>query len=186
MLHKNIFPIQIFIILEKININFWTNTSSNNLYFLYLKNYWIILFNSIIKNELFLNSSSLIEHSYIDFSLNFLKNFNLLKLKGILFFNIFIHQLKLKLIVFFFNSTQIQSFLSIDRIFLNSDWLERETSEMYNIKFLNKNDSRNLLLDYSKKEAIMLKEYQLEGFYDVYYSFFENQVIIKKNFLVEL
>jgi hypothetical protein len=57
---------------------------------------------------------------------------------------------------------------------------------MYNIYFKYKNDSRNLLLEYSKKEAVMSKEYHLESFNDIYYSFFENQVILKKNILIEL
>lgn len=187
MLEKKKFPIQIFIILEKVNLNFWTNKlSTHNLFFFYFTKSWMIPFINILKNEIFLNNNSLIEMSYIDYNNYFLKNFNFLKFKGMLYFNMYIYQLKLKLIVFFFNNQKIQKFNSIDKFYPNADWLERETSEMYNITFNNKNDTRNLLLEYSKKEAVMMKEYQLEGFNDVYYSFFENQVIIKKNFLVEL
>ena len=90
------------------------------------------------------------------------------------------------MIVFLSNNSIFQSFFSLDKIFLNSNWLERESSEMYGLKFLYKNDTRNLLLEYSRKESVMSKEFQLEGFNDIYYSFFENQVILKKNFLVEL
>lgn len=187
MLQKNIFPIQIFIILEKISLNFWTNfLCQNNLFFLYIKKNWILLFNLVLKNELFLNNNSLIESSYIDFNFFFLKNINLLKYKGLLFFNIYIYTLKIKFIVFTLHNSIKKTFFSLDKIFLNSNWLEREISEMYNIFFLYKNDTRNLLLEYSKKEAVMLKDYKLEGFCDIYYSFFENQVILKKNFLVEL
>jgi len=187
MLEKKKFPIQIFIILEKVNLNFWTNKlNSSNLFFLYFAKSWMIPFINILKNEVFLNNSTLIEMSYIDYNNYFLKNFNFLKFKGMLYVNFYIYQLKLKLIVFFLNNQKIQNFPSIDKLYLNADWLERETSEMYNVIFNNKNDTRNLLLEYSKKEAVMSKEYQIEGFNDIYYSFFENQVILKKNFLVEL
>lgn len=187
MMSKNSFPIQLFIVLEKVNINFWTNSLSNkNLFFIFIKKNWIILFSQILKNELFLNNLTLIESSFVDFNSYFLKNLYFLKFKGLLFFNFYVYQLKLKLIIFSFNNNYFQSFPSLDKIFLNSDWLEREVSEMYNLKFVFKNDTRNLLLEYSKKEGVMLKEFQLEGFHDVFYSFFENQVVLKKNFLVEL
>lgn len=187
MLQKNTFPLQIFIILEKINLNIWTNYLSNrNIFFLNLKSNWILLFSHILNNELFLNNCSLIESSYIDFNTFFLKNINFLKFNGMLYLNFFIYQLKIKLILFSFNNVNTKIFYSLDKIFLNSNWLERESSEMYGLKFAYKNDTRNLLLEYSRKEAVMSKEFQLEGFNDVYYSFFENQVILKKNFLVEL
>lgn len=187
MIQKNAYPIQIFIILEKVNTNVWTNKLINkSLFFLHFKSNWLILFSQILKHELLLNNNLIIESSYIDFTNFFLKNINLLKFKGMLFINIYIYKLKLNLIAFFFNNCIFQNFQSLDKIFFNANWLEREISEMYNIKFFNKNDTRNLLLEYSKKEAVMLKDYQLEGLNEVYYSFFENQVILKKTNLVEL
>lgn len=38
---------------------------------------------------------------------------------------------------------------SIESIYCNSSWYEREVSEMFGIKFLNTTDSRNLLLPYN-------------------------------------
>lgn len=187
MLKKNFFPIQIFIILEKINFNFWTNLLSNKfLFFIHVQSKWLLSLNQIFKNELFLNSNTLVEASYLDFSNFFLKNLNFLKFKGLLFFNIYFYQIKMNLMVFSLNNHFIKSYPSLDKIFHNSNWLERECSEMYNLKFSYKNDTRNLLLEYSKKEGVMLKEFNLEGLNDIYYSFFENQVIFKKNFLIEL
>jgi NADH:ubiquinone oxidoreductase subunit C len=49
-----------------------------------------------------------------------------------------------------------------------------------------KNDQRILLLDYSKDESPMIKEFPTEGYKDVYYSFFENQLIYLNNEFVEL
>jgi NADH dehydrogenase (ubiquinone) Fe-S protein 3 len=64
--------------------------------------------------------------------------------------------------------------------------LERETSEMFKISFLNKTDTRRLLLDYSKHENPLLKDFPTEGFNDVFYSFFEDQVIYNTTTVVEL
>ena len=75
---------------------------------------------------------------------------------------------------------------SIDKLFKNANWLERETSEMYGILFTWKTDTRKLLLDYAKHENPLLKDFPSEGFQDVFYNFFENQVTVNKNEVVEL
>ena len=75
---------------------------------------------------------------------------------------------------------------SIESFFPNASWLERETAEMYGIYFFNKNDSRKLLLDYSKNENPLLKNYPVEGYSQVFFSFFENQVVIQNSTSVEL
>jgi NADH:ubiquinone oxidoreductase subunit C len=79
-----------------------------------------------------------------------------------------------------------QFFESVDLIYRNSNWLERETSEMYNIYFKKKLDSRKLLLDYTIDINPMLKDYPSEGEYDCYFSNIENQVVLEKNQTVEL
>src|SRR5947207_336541 len=40
---------------------------------------------------------------------------------------------------------------------------------MYGISYINKNDNRSLLLDYSRNEFPMLKDFTVEGFYEIYY-----------------
>lgn len=75
---------------------------------------------------------------------------------------------------------------SIDSIFKNANWVEREFGEMFDIKFNNKRDMRKLLLDYSKNEAPMLKNFDVSGLNDVFYNFFDEQVNFIKNDVVEL
>jgi NADH:ubiquinone oxidoreductase subunit C len=75
---------------------------------------------------------------------------------------------------------------SIDKIYNNANWLERETSEMYGILYYFKYDIRKLLLDYSKIENPLLKDFSSEGIQDVFYNFFENQVTLNKSEVVEL
>ena len=64
--------------------------------------------------------------------------------------------------------------------------MERETSEMYNIPFSQKTDVRRILLDYSKLENPLLKKFPCEGYNELFYSIFENQVVIKSSETIEL
>lgn len=191
MKKKYIFPLQIFIILEKINLNFWTsNNLSLNNYFLYLPNNYIILFSYLLKYELFLNKTTLIENSAFELKTNNFLKTNIFKKKinqiFLIFYNFFNYNSNLRLNVLFFLTNNNSSIFSLDKIFKNANWLERETSEMYGIFFYQKYDSRKLLLDYSKNENPMLKDFPSEGLQDVFFNFFENQVTMFKNEIVEL
>jgi NADH:ubiquinone oxidoreductase subunit C len=57
---------------------------------------------------------------------------------------------------------------------------------MFGVSFLNKKDSRPLLLDYSRNEFPMLKDFPTEGYYDIYYNFFENKLAYIQNEFIEL
>lgn len=187
-----VFPLQIFLILGKLNILLWNSKSLTPNSYICLINYkWFYTINLILKSELFLNNSTLIENTAIDFkyaneinkNLNFFfKNNNLLTLYQYYFIN-----LKLKILFFILLKTNSKPLLySIDKLFSNAGWLERESSEMYGILYYFKNDIRKLLLDYSKIENPLLKDYLSEGFKDIFYNFFENQVILFKNESIEL
>jgi len=64
--------------------------------------------------------------------------------------------------------------------------LERETGEMFKISYNFKTDTRRLLLDYSRQENPLLKDYPVEGFSDAFYNFFEDQVVYNNSTVVEL
>jgi NADH:ubiquinone oxidoreductase subunit C len=57
---------------------------------------------------------------------------------------------------------------------------------MFGINYYNKKDIRKLLLDYSKVEHPMLKDFPVEGFSEVFYDFFEDQVVFSNNDSIEL
>jgi NADH:ubiquinone oxidoreductase subunit C len=57
---------------------------------------------------------------------------------------------------------------------------------MFKISYGFKTDTRRLLLDYSKQENPLLKDYPVEGFNDVFYNFFEDQVVYSNATVVEL
>jgi NADH:ubiquinone oxidoreductase subunit C len=76
--------------------------------------------------------------------------------------------------------------MTIEKLYKNANWIERETSEMYGVNFKHKKDVRKLLTDYTNFENPLLKSYPTEGFFDVFYNFFDDQVILTNNSVVEL
>lgn len=188
------FPLFLFLILEKSPVTFWTSkvNTPNHFYCLLDKN-WIYILNLLLRKEYFLNSSYLLEASGID--TNYLSNSNtFFNFKGLnsgnllIFYTYYIFFLKLRLTFLFFPSSNSlsNSINSIDKIFKNANWVEREASEMYNINYQWKNDTRKILIDYCKNEYPLLKSYPSEGFQDVFYNFFEGQVTVSRNEVVEL
>lgn len=192
MYKKYIFPLQIFLILEKSNILFWSSkTLSPNTYICLLNYKWFYTLNLILRNEVFLNTSTLIENTAIDtrFNNNFNNKLNIFYNNNKLLncYNYYFINLKLRLIFLINLKNNFKPYMySIDKIFPNANWLERETSEMYGILYYFKSDVRKLLLDYSKIENPLLKDFSSEGIQDVFYNFFENQVTLNKSEIIEL
>jgi len=57
---------------------------------------------------------------------------------------------------------------------------------MFGVNYAFKSDQRLLLLDYSKNETPMIKDFPTEGYTDIYYNFFEHQLTYLNNEFVEL
>lgn len=196
MQKKYMQPIQLFIVFEKINTKLWLSKKLNiNHSLILIPQNWFYAINVFLKKELFLNNITLVENTAIDTS-NYNLNtdnyteHNLLnyfyKNNIILLYNYYNYFCKSKITFFIVLNNLVKSIDSVDRLFNNANWLERETSEMYGVNYRWKTDTRKLLLDYSKIENPMLKEFQSEGNQDTFYSIFENQVITLKNEVVEL
>lgn len=185
-------PIHLFLIFEKINIFLWYSKKLNiNHNIILLPNSWNYTLNLFIRNDLFLSNNSLIEASAIDLSNiknNTESNLNIFNrnVNTILFFHYYNYFFKNKMTFMYILNSKKYKINSIDRLFENAGWLERELSEMYGINFLWKRDTRKLLLDYVKLEHPMLKNYQLEGSQDIFYNLLDNQVVALKNNVVEL
>ena len=93
--------------------------------------------------------------------------------KTILYYEYYFFFLKIRLTVFTLGTTDQTS---IDSIYTNAAWLERESAEMYGLYFKGKRDQRKLLLDYSRTEAPMIREFSTEGSADVFYNLLDAQV----------
>lgn len=195
MQKKYMQPIQLFLVFEKLNTKLWMSKKLNiNHSLILVQENWFYSLNLFMRKELFSNNTTLIENSAIDTS-NYNDNLELnsenlnnyfLNNKIILLYNYYNYFCKNKLTMFIILNKFSKSIDSIDRIYNNANWLERETSEMYGINYRWKTDTRKLLLDYSKIEHPLLKEFQCEGSQDAFYNILENQVVTLKNETVEL
>ena len=187
---NNQLVLNIAIVFENTDSRVWTSsTLSPNHYLVFFPTTWFFGLNCFLKKELTTNQSLLVEHSAIDnldyqpdniaLSDLFLKN------KLSLYYIYYMYHLKLKL-TFFLTSDSNNNIYSVDSIYSNASWLERESSEMYGVYFTGKKDTRKLLLDYSKIDCPMLKDFSTEGVIDCFYNFFEEQVCTVNSAVVEL
>jgi NADH:ubiquinone oxidoreductase subunit C len=155
----------------------------------YINQIWFYGLNIFLKNEVFFCNSSLLENSAVDNKNNFdflKKNQSFFKNKILLFYVYYFFTLKSKLVLLLPFNSKVKKMVSVDKLFKSSSWLERETGEMFNVSYISKIDTRRLLLDYSKQENPLLKDYPCEGFNDVFYSFFDDQVVCNNSTTVEL
>lgn len=183
MKYGNFYPIHAALILEKTNFITWTNKSMEfNTNTTWVDNAWYYTLNQLYRYEFYYQNTWITEQSIIDNLLNenLLKTANRLILANVYYsyFSKFRN-----LVLSNFNNNSI---ISVDRVFKNCNWLERESSEMYGINFLFKTDTRKLLLDYSKIEHPLLKDFPSEGIKDVFYDILDNQVIYLNNETTEL
>ena len=58
-----------------------------------------------------------------------------------------------------------------DLIFPSLWWLERESSELTGLSFFNKNDTRNLLLEYGSLQTPLLPSFPSIGFFEISFCF---------------
>lgn len=185
-------PLQIFMILEKANAIIYTaETLINNHYIVYIDKKNFNFLNIILKNEFFCGKSILVEASAVDI-LNY-NNLNneipiFTKKNRILpYYIYYLYTIKTRLTVIIHDESENSKELkSIDNIYKNANWLERELSEMYGVFFKKKKDSRKLLLDYTKDDNPMLKDYPCDGYTETFYDFFEEQIISERLTTVEL
>lgn len=191
MYKKYTLPLSIFVVFENINPVVWTSESFYpNSYILYLNKSWFYSLNLFFKNEVFFSNVSLLENSAIDNKKNFdfLKKMNFFfKNRILLFYVYYFFNFKSKIVLLTtYNNNNLNKINSVDKLFKSASWLERETGEMFRISYNFKTDARRLLLDYSKQENPLLKDYPVEGFNDVFYNFFEDQVVYNNSTVIEL
>ena len=187
ILKKYNLPLNIFICFEKINVVVFTSEILyKNMYVFFISKNFYLGINLFIKNEIFNNFLNLTEISAVDTNkYNQINNLEIINKKSkIIQFNIYYCYFNKNRIMLLTNvSKKIDS---IDKIFKNSIWLEREVAEMFNLFYVNKKDDRSLLLDYSKNDYPLLKSYPCEGYQEIYFDFFENKLNYFYSEIIEL
>lgn len=86
--------------------------------------------------------------------------------------------------MYFINSTEKKN--SLSDTYSNSNWLERELVEFFNINLINRTDTRNLLLDYNFTANPLLKNYPTEGHQEIFFNHLTYNLEYVNNEFVEL
>lgn len=187
MYKKYLLPLQLSIILQHCNFQFNQNkTNTNNHFLILLPLNWFFLLTTILKYEVSLNNTFLLDCSCIDLT-SYTKAINLFKQKDnniLMFYSFFNLDSFLRLTFLLINNTP--AYQSIDSVFENAGWPEREASEMFGCVFYNKTDTRKLLLDYSQIQHPLLKKYPCMGHLETFFDLFENQVSSITSEVIEL
>lgn len=95
-----------------------------------------------------------------------------------IYYNLFFHKYFKLYTIYNFNSNLV---FSLETLYYNFWWLEREVSEMHGITFLYKYDTRNLLLEYFSIFKPLKKQFPSFGLTEIYYNiiyFFTIQPLI--------
>lgn len=66
--------------------------------------------------------------------------------------------------------------LSIEDLYQNANWFEREASEMFNIFYKNSTDTRNLLLAYNMQYGPLCKEVSCTGLGQIHFDISLNSI----------
>jgi hypothetical protein len=82
-------------------------------------------------------------------------------------------------LLFLFSIVLNAQIKSIEFIFRNAKWLEKEASEFFNIFFLNKKDRRTLFLIPLLYESPLRKKFPLVGFYEIFVCFYTKKIKFK-------
>lgn len=187
MFSKYTYPIYIYLFFKNIPSQVYFNkSSSKNTLVAYIPSQYLYNIIKLYRNDLFLSYSYVSDVTAFDYY----KNLNYVYINtynGLLYnLNIFNYLCNLRILFLTNISLYNPSLRSLDSVYLNLNWVEREVAEMFGICFMYKLDSRKLLLDYSKQEYPLLKSYPCEGYNEVFYSLLDNQVVFNKNEVVEL
>lgn len=183
MSYENLYPIHTSLILEKASLVTWENKSMEfNTTTTWVDNSWYFVFNQVIRYEMYYQNTWVTEQSVIDNTNN---NYLIRNSSKLTLFNLYYSYYSKNRNLVLTNVID-NSVTSIDKMFKNCNWLERESSEMYGLNFLFKSDTRKLLLDYSKAEHPLLKDFPTEGLNDVFYDLLDNQVSYRNNETTEL
>ena len=153
---------------------------------LLISNQWFYAINCFFKNETFNSLNYLVEATTIDTKAysNLDNLLFLAKYRYIHMYTYYFLTTKARVTLLLWNNTK--QLPSIDNLYPNANWLERELGEMYGINFFKKNDNRKLLLDYTKIEAPFLKDFPVEGYTDAFYNILTEQVTFYTNETIEL
>ena len=169
------FPTYLFLVFEKLDILTWTSNSTNNLdYYIIVPDSYLKPLLTYLKKSLFGNLSYVVDASSVDTLGYNLSSFGMRNNQLLTFYVLYNYTYKIKLIIISKETTK--KLESVDSVYANCNWLEREFCEMYNTQRFNKIDSRKLLLNYYDSMSPLMRVTGSRGNYEAYYDFNDRQV----------
>lgn len=75
------------------------------------------------------------------------------------------------------NSNLKKNTKTLEKLFFNFWWMEREVSELYGIYFYYKQDNRNLLTEYFNTLKPMLRKFPSVGLFEIFYDSYKKTTI---------
>ncbi len=78
------------------------------------------------------------------------------------------------------STVELSALLSINSLFPNADWYEREIWDLYGIYFVGHKDLRRILTDYGFEGHPLRKDYPLSGYFELRYDEKTKQVISER------
>lgn len=154
-------PLLFLLVFEKFNfLHYNSKIDSNNSSYVLIPNNIAFLINSYLRNNVFTANNTLIDITAIDTkkytNLTGVLNFFYKKNRILALYQYYFYNTKIKMTLFVNYNTFLTS---LDRLYLNSNWLEREVAEMFGLTFKFKKDIRKLLLNYNESITPLLKDY---------------------------
>lgn len=140
-------------------VNNWI-WKKNNL-IIYVKTYFLISFLVYFKYIDYINFTSLLDISVLDYLSNFKNRFNII-------YTFWCYNLKKRIYVKIFYRHDF-GVLSIKNLYMNANWLEREIWDMFGLIFRNHGDLRRILTDYGFKGFPLRKDFPLMGYMEIYF-----------------
>lgn len=178
----------------KLKIKFFNSTKNNNNQLTVVSKTLNSDFLFLYKNSAHGYFTSLIDMTGLDISK--LNNYaallntiiwsdNWKNLNKLIYFNTLNYKINERVILtsFINNNCKINS---LENIFFNANWIERELVEFFNFKIIGKNDNRNLLLDYNLLTKPLLKSYPTEGHQEIFFNYLTYNVDYVQTEFIEL
>jgi len=171
---------ELWIDLNYIYINIWSKIYLKYIYILimkyniilfFLSNFYYFIFFSILKDIELFRINTLSELTAINYP-EFFYNFQLIY--------IFLSYKLNYRFISILNIVKESLILSLSKLFINANWLEREIWDLFGIKFICHDDLRRILTDYGFLGHPLLKFFPLMGFSELRYDDSLNKIIYEQ------
>lgn len=147
---------------------------SKNIY-IYVYSTWFFFFSLLLRYSTTLHKTYFVDLNAFEVNKTLAFKTSLGTNLNILMYTFYSTRVGQKIVLLTHNTINIFS-KTLNSLFQNIMWVEREISEMFGVQFDDKKDNRRLLLDFSYIGNPMLKSHPVTGFIEVYFNAFKQWI----------